>query len=69
MKTLRVSVCLVLWLVGMFAAAQNDEAPSEDLLDFLASWDAEDEEWLDNELENENREQANTSDEEVDDAD
>ncbi|MGI9287694.1 MAG: hypothetical protein ACR2P1_20080 [Pseudomonadales bacterium] len=69
MKALRVSVCIALWLTGVPGTAQEDEIPSADFLDFLASWDVQDQEWLDNELENVNREHGNTNDEETSDVD
>lgn len=69
MKTRRVSACLVLCLVSSFAVAQDEVIPSQDFLDFLGSWDTAGEEWLDHELDNEDREQAITRDEEADNVD
>lgn len=69
MKALRVSVCVALCLVGVPGTAQNEDAPSAEFLDFLADWDAQDQQWLDEELENEKREHTNTNDEEASDVD
>lgn len=69
MTALRVSVCLALWLTSLPAAAQDDERPSAEFLDFLASWEAKDQEWLDNELENASHEKTKTNTEEQSDVD